>query len=569
MLEDRPRQSNASRGALARAMVEIAQASSPEDTITLLRSQARSLVGADGIAIIRRDGRFCHYVEEDAIGSLWKGQKFPMSACVSGWAMLNKQTVVIEDVAADERIPQELYADTFVRSLAMAPVRQHDPVGAIGAYWAQRTQPTREQVEILEALANAAAAGLSKLEKTVDRANPASAASFKRPSSKDFRNDLAAVSAIPAVSLILDLALQLTGMGFAAVARVTEDRWITCQSLDRVAFGLKPGDELPIESTICNEIRGHRTPVVIDDVADDPIYREHHTPKIYGLKSYISFPIILSDGRFFGTLCAIDTRPAKVKNPLVMGTFQLFAELIGQHLDAGDRLRETQASLERERELAELREQFIAVLGHDLRNPIAALEAGTTRLLKEGWTSRSPVVLQLMKNSITRMSVLVSNVLDLTRARMGDGLQLEIRKAPLSETLSNVIEELRLSHPDRTIVALHAFHHTVDADHNRLAQLFSNLIANALTHGAKDQPVRIEGALEAGHLQVSVINAGDPIPSHQIDKLFMPFRRGSSSSQGLGLGLFIASQVAEAHGGTLSVTSDETETRFIFRMPHA
>nr|WP_244465926.1 GAF domain-containing sensor histidine kinase [Devosia soli] len=368
---------------------------------------------------------------------------------------------------------------------------------------------------------------------------------------------------------MLDLALQLTGMGFAAVARVTEDRWITCQSLDRVAFGLKPGDELPIESTICNEIRDHRTPVVIDDVADDPIYREHHTPRIYGLKSYISFPIILSDGRFFGTLCAIDTRPAKVKNPLVMGTFQLFAELIGQHLDAGDRLRETQASLERERELAELREQFIAVLGHDLRNPIAALEAGTTRLLKEGWTSRSPIVLQLMKNSITRMSVLVSNVLDLTRARMGDGLQLETRKALLSETLSNVIEELRLSHPDRTIVAVHALHHTVDADHNRLAQLFSNLIANALVHGAKDQPVRIESALEAGHLQVSVINAGDPIPSHQIDKLFVPFRRGSSSSQGLGLGLFIASQVAQAHGGTLSVTSDETETRFIFRMPHA
>lgn len=146
MLEDRPRQSNASRGALARAMVEIAQASSPEDTITLLRPQARSLVGADGIAIIRKDGQFCHYVEEDAIGSLWKGQKFPMSACVSGWAMLNKQTVVIEDVAADERIPQELYADTFVDlspwhqfghiilSVPSAPIGRKEPA-QLGNRW--------------------------------------------------------------------------------------------------------------------------------------------------------------------------------------------------------------------------------------------------------------------------------------------------------------------------------------------------------------------------------------------------------------------------------------------------
>ncbi len=385
---------------------------------------------------------------------------------------------------------------------------------------------------------------------------------------QDFSKDISNVAGITAVPLILDLALQMTGMGFAAVARVTEDRWITCQSLDRVAFGLKPGDELPIASTICNEIRGHRTPVVIDDVAEDPDYSTHHTPRIYGLRSYISFPIILADGRFFGTLCAIDTRPAKVRTPLITGTFKLFAELIGQHLDTGDRLRSVQASLAREQELSELREHFIAVLGHDLRNPIAALDAGTTRLSRDGWTSRSPLILQLMKTSILRMSNLVDNVMDLARTRLGDGLVLDRKSADLAQTLTHVMEELRLAHPERVMVAQFAPDTIVSADHDRLSQLFSNLISNALAHGSSEHPIRVQALAADGHLSVSVSNAGQPIPAEQMDKLFLPFRRGGSNSQGLGLGLYIASEIATAHGGTLTVTSDEAETCFVFRMPH-
>jgi len=188
---------------------------------------------------------------------------------------------------------------------------------------------------------------------------------------------------------------------------------------------LKPGDELEIATTICNEIRSHRQPVVIDDVESDPVYRDHHTPKMYGLRSYISVPIILADGQFFGTLCAIDPKPAKVSDPMVLGTFQLFAELIAQHLDAGARLEAAYTALIRERELSELREQFIAVLGHDLRNPIAAIEAGINRLLKDGWTERSARMLRLMHSSTTRMGGLVDNVLDLARVRMGGGLTLQ------------------------------------------------------------------------------------------------------------------------------------------------
>jgi hypothetical protein len=106
-----------------------------EEIAHILRDCGRELIGADGIALVLRDGDLCHYFEEDAIGPLWKGQKFPMGACISGWAMLKRQTVCIADIRMDKRIPYDLYENTFVRSLVMAPAEKNPPVAALGAYW--------------------------------------------------------------------------------------------------------------------------------------------------------------------------------------------------------------------------------------------------------------------------------------------------------------------------------------------------------------------------------------------------------------------------------------------------
>jgi PAS domain S-box-containing protein len=134
-------------------------------------------------------------------------------------------------------------------------------------------------------------------------------------------------------------------MGFAAVARVTEDRWIACSVKDDIAFGLKPGGELKVETTICHEIRESGTAVVIDHVAEDRAFCGHATPAMYGFQSYISVPIVLPNGSFFGTLCAIDPRPARVNTPEIVGMFKMFAELIGFHLDANQRVRSSTAAL--------------------------------------------------------------------------------------------------------------------------------------------------------------------------------------------------------------------------------
>ena len=160
----------------------------------------------------------------------------------------------------------------------------------------------------------------------------------------DVEADVAAVGRLDIVPTMLDVVCRATGMGFAAIARVTEDRWIACAVKDEIAFGLQPGGELVVETTICHEIRASGTPVVIDHAAMDEAFCRHPTPAMYGFESYISVPIVRRDGRFFGTLCAIDPRPVRLSRPEIVGMFRLFAQLIGFHLDAHDQLEASRAT---------------------------------------------------------------------------------------------------------------------------------------------------------------------------------------------------------------------------------
>jgi putative nucleotidyltransferase with HDIG domain len=112
---------------------------------------------------VLRDGDFCFYADEDAISPLWKGQRFPMGTCISGWAMKNRLPVAIEDIYSDRRIPHDTYRPTFVKSLAMVPIRTLDPVGAIGNYWAESHQPTKDELELLQALADTTAVAIENV----------------------------------------------------------------------------------------------------------------------------------------------------------------------------------------------------------------------------------------------------------------------------------------------------------------------------------------------------------------------------------------------------------------------
>ena len=129
----------------------------------IVRRAARELTGADGATFVLRDGDRCFYADEDAIEPLWKGQRFPMSACISGWAMLHREAVAVPDVYADARIPIDAYRPTFVKSLAMVPIRTLEPVGAIGNYWASHHVPSPDELRVLQALADTTAVAMENL----------------------------------------------------------------------------------------------------------------------------------------------------------------------------------------------------------------------------------------------------------------------------------------------------------------------------------------------------------------------------------------------------------------------
>ncbi len=227
-------------------------------------------------------------------------------------------------------------------------------------------------------------------------------------------------------------------------------------------------------------------------------------------------------------------------------------------------------SLASERETSELREQFIAVLGHDLRNPLASISAGARILGRDAKTEKEHQVVAMMQTTVMRMAGLIDNVLDFARGRLGGGITLDRNTlAPLEPVLHQVVDELRLSSPGREIEAEYAIDRPVDCDRSRIGQLASNLVGNALTHGATKEPVRVRAETTDGLFRLWVVNGGDPIPDDAMARLFEPFFRGDvrASRQGLGLGLHIASQIAKAHDGILSVTSTAEQTRFTFEMP--
>lgn len=381
----------------------------------------------------------------------------------------------------------------------------------------------------------------------------------------------AEVGKIAAIDDILDVICRITGLGVTAVAHVTRERWVASNALDRIGFGLARGTELPVEQTFCEEVCATGQPVIFDDAPNDPIYSRHPLPGQYGIVSYISVPITLGDGRFFGTLCGFDARPNRMHDGGLPDMFRLFAQLIGRHIEDRRALRASHEELAETRETARLREQFLAVLGHDLRNPLAALRAGTNILSRGDLDDEQRELVAAMRQTTERMTQLVDNLLDLARGRLAGGIRIDpAGDVPLNRTLGTVLDEIARAHPERRIETDLRLDAAPAVDHLRFAQMFQNLLGNAVAHGCPDSPIRVSAATLPDRFELSVANGGAPIPAEAQDRLFQPyFRQATSNHGGLGLGLYIASQIARAHGGALSVHSTEAETRFTFSMPLA
>lgn len=345
-----------------------------------------------------------------------------------------------------------------------------------------------------------------------------------------------------------------------------------------IGLGLR---ETPFPASICAHAILQPDLFIVPDTLKDERFADN--PLVTGeprLRFYAGALLETSDGLPLGTICVLDYEPRELddnqKALLRMSARQIMKMLELRRLNAAERkAREkaethaeaTSARLAHATRESDLREQFIAVLGHDLRNPLASIQAGAD-LVKRGKLTLDEM-LNLTRGSISRMSALIDNVLDFARGRLGSGIDLIRRDVVLTPMLTQVIDELRAASPDRSFVTDVEMDESVSCDAGRIGQVLSNLLGNAVAYGAPHTPITVAAKVEDGMFELSVSNSGDPIPEAALSKLFQPFFRGDvrPSQQGLGLGLYICSEIARAHGGTLAATSTPDKTTFLFRMP--
>lgn len=247
-------------------------------------------------------------------------------------------------------------------------------------------------------------------------------------------------------------------------------------------------------------------------------------------------------------------------------------QLVGFAWMAQD-ITDRKTTAERAERDARFQEQFMAILGHDLRNPLNAITASAEVLFRRGGLSEAQIkAINRISNTARRMGRMINDLLDLTRSRLGGGIPIAARRANLHDVAHYTVEELEVANPHRQIILNTRGEGWGEFDPDRMSQVLSNLVGNALEHGREGTPVKVSVSGSVDELSIDVTNEGASIPADVLPLLFDPYHRAAkeeatSRGQGLGLGLFIASEVVEAHQGKVSATSDEKLTTFSVRIP--
>lgn len=409
-----------------------------------------------------------------------------------------------------------------------------------------------------------------------------------------FKQDIINIENIKIVPTLLNVICQTTGMGFAAIARVTEDRWITCSVHDNVLFGLKPGDELILKTTICNEIRQNPKAVIIDNVSEDPDYHDHHTPAMYNLQSYISVPIIRQDGTFFGTLCAIDPKPNSLKEFKISEMFNLFADLISFHISAIEQetksktilleknnlLEKTEVEkqkaekqkLNAEKKLIEKNislekmnselEAFNYISSHDLQEPLRKIQLFTDTIEREeanNLSEKGRAAFHKIKNSAFRMQNLINDLLIYSKTKFDDR-KFEIKD--LNEIAKDVIEDLSDEYENKNVVFDILPLGKLSVIEFQFRQILYNLINNSLKFASPERNliIKVSAEITNGELEklspltkyykLTISDNGigfDQLYNKKIFGLFQALHTKPSKSTGIGL--TIVKRIVENHNG--------------------
>lgn len=417
---------------------------------------------------------------------------------------------------------------------------------------------------------------------------------------KKLQSDIVSIQKIPIIPTILDVICSTTGMGFAAIARVTENKWITCSVLDKISFGLNVGDELKVETTLCNEVRQSSKAVIIDNVDKDELYCLHHTPKMYGFKSYISIPIIRKDGSFFGTLCAIDPKPNKLNTPEIQGMFKLFCDLISFHLNAVEQVALSETRLLKEKEertkAVELKnvelqrmnselESFAHVASHDLQEPLRKIQTFSSFILEKDYdklTDYGKHNFNRLLNSVRRMETLIKDLIMYTQVKVHEQIFENTEVSAIAEEVKQYFLELT-DHKKVSIEVSGKCHANIIPF--QFKQLLTNLIGNSIKYAKPgDEPViLISISYESGNILINekllpqnnychicISDNGIGFEPKYSEKIFEIFQRlnGRGEYDGTGIGLSIVKKIVDNHHGSITATGEvDKGARFDIYIP--
>lgn len=398
--------------------------------------------------------------------------------------------------------------------------------------------------------------------------------------------DVERIQSLDVVPTILELVCRSTGMGFAAVARVTEDKWITCAVKDDIAFGLKPGSELVVATTICNEIRGHHQPVVIDEVCSDAAFADHHTPKMYGFQSYISIPIFLKNGDFFGTLCAIDPRPFPLKENNTVKMFQLYADLISFHLLAQEQaeaknqlLKSISGKLKHSQEEID---QYAHISQHTLQEPLRKLQLFSDLMISDKTLSETHMAKELALEINMLARGFSAMITELGTFSSIPGNTHGFTSINLNNILTDTVTLLQSNIIEKNAVVDIQLLPTISGITSQIGRLFINLVDNALKYSRPDTTAVIkvyaqipleEEILSAGldvgvaYYKICIEDNGVGIHKADMPHIFNLFTRVNirPNDTGVGMGLPQSRRIMRNHNGAL-VVSSEPEKGSVFTL---
>ncbi|PSJ16013.1 ATP-binding protein [Nitrosomonas supralitoralis] len=491
----------------------------------IVRHAARELTGADGATFVLRDKGMCFYAEEDAISPLWKGQRFPMNACISGWSMINRKPVVIKDIFADPRIPVDAYRPTFVRSLAMVPIRTIDPIGAIGNYWAEQYLPAPEQLKLLQALADTTAVALENVRVYEELEQRVQQRTFELQS-------------------ILDNVQ--VGVMFAVDGRI-----VRANPKSAEIFRHNVSDALlgiPLDSIFCKQK---------DDASLVDIARSHLAKNdVFNIQSRLK----RKDGENFwahlivksldpdsypgGEIWVInDINEIKVKEKK-LNELKIAAEMANHAKDS-----------------------FLATMSHEIRTPLTGMLGMLELLSMTHLDEDQSATLDTAWNSGRGLLRIVSDILDWSKIEEGK-LELSMRHTSIAQLLQEVVNTYSRSASAKNLILWQQTDDRLNPTHIvdplRLSQVLNNFVSNAIkfTQGGEVM-VRaelIEKFEDGERIRFSVKDTGIGIAKDAQQQLFQRYRQENADIArmygGTGLGLAICRRLAELMDGQIELDSN-------------